>query len=133
MATKAKETKKVGEEEELNPLLEAARKVLLAGIGAVVLAQEEVEDFVKEELPPDWDDRIVFWPGGYGTSPQLEDEFQDVSKDFMKKLGQKGWHSLAWPEEYGGKNASVTEQMIFSEVQGYYNAPGIDTFGVRMI
>lgn len=32
---------------EPNPLLEAARKVLLAGIGAVALAQEEIEEFVN--------------------------------------------------------------------------------------
>lgn len=32
--------------EEPNALFEAARKVLLAGIGAVALAQDEVEDFV---------------------------------------------------------------------------------------
>ncbi|MFM8319998.1 MAG: phasin family protein [Chloroflexota bacterium] len=32
--------------EEQNALLEAARKVLLAGIGAVALAQDEIEDFV---------------------------------------------------------------------------------------
>lgn len=31
---------------ERSPLVEAARRVLLAGIGAVALAQEEVEDFV---------------------------------------------------------------------------------------
>ncbi len=30
-----------------SPLLEAVRKVLLAGVGAVALAQEEVEDFVN--------------------------------------------------------------------------------------
>jgi poly(hydroxyalkanoate) granule-associated protein len=36
------------EEAERSPLLEAARKVLLAGIGAVALAQEEVEDFVNK-------------------------------------------------------------------------------------
>ena len=29
-----------------NPLLEASRKVLLAAIGAVALAQDEIEDFV---------------------------------------------------------------------------------------
>ena len=34
--------------EEQNPLLEAARKVLLAGIGAIALAQEEIEDFVNK-------------------------------------------------------------------------------------
>lgn len=36
------------EAEERNPLLEAARKVLLAGIGAIALAQEEIEDFVNK-------------------------------------------------------------------------------------
>jgi len=33
--------------EEPNPLFEAARKVLLAGIGAVALGKEEIEDFVN--------------------------------------------------------------------------------------
>jgi len=33
--------------EERKPLLEAARKVLLASIGAVALAQDEIEDFVN--------------------------------------------------------------------------------------
>lgn len=32
--------------EEQNAFLDAARKVLLAGIGAVALAQDEIEDFV---------------------------------------------------------------------------------------
>lgn len=35
------------EEEARGRLLEAARKVLLAGIGAVALAQDEAEDFVN--------------------------------------------------------------------------------------
>lgn len=50
MVTKAKKAVIVEEagngKEEHNPLLEAARKVLLAGIGAVALAQDEIEDFV---------------------------------------------------------------------------------------
>jgi poly(hydroxyalkanoate) granule-associated protein len=36
------------EEMERNPLLEATRKVLLASIGAVALAQEEIESFVSK-------------------------------------------------------------------------------------
>jgi len=36
------------EKEERSPLLEALRKVLLAGIGAVVIAQEEIEDLVNK-------------------------------------------------------------------------------------
>ena len=49
MATKVKKEEVIEQpngKEERNPLLEAARKVLLAGIGAVALAQEEIEDFV---------------------------------------------------------------------------------------
>jgi poly(hydroxyalkanoate) granule-associated protein len=50
MTTKTK-PEVVGEaigKEERSPLLGTARKVLLAGIGAVVLAQEEIEDFVNK-------------------------------------------------------------------------------------
>jgi poly(hydroxyalkanoate) granule-associated protein len=36
------------EEKERLPFLEAARKVLLASIGAMALAQEEMEDFVNK-------------------------------------------------------------------------------------
>jgi len=47
MATKAKvEVIQEPESKEPNPLLDAARKVLLAGIGAVALGKEEIEEFV---------------------------------------------------------------------------------------
>ena len=46
MATKAKKTEETAERER-NPLLEAARRVLLAGAGAVALAQDEAEDLVN--------------------------------------------------------------------------------------
>lgn len=51
MAPKTKVTEEVVEKlngkDEANAFLEAARKVLLAGIGAFALAQEEAEDFVN--------------------------------------------------------------------------------------
>jgi poly(hydroxyalkanoate) granule-associated protein len=54
MATKAKKVEVEVEEivtngkEELNPFVEAVHKVLLASIGAVALAKEEIEDFVNK-------------------------------------------------------------------------------------
>ena len=49
MATKEKKSEKAAvTSEEHNVLLEAVRKVLLASIGAVALAQEEIEDFVNK-------------------------------------------------------------------------------------
>jgi poly(hydroxyalkanoate) granule-associated protein len=51
MATKMKQTpveETMNGKEEHSPLLDAARKVLMAGIGAVALAQDEIEDFVTK-------------------------------------------------------------------------------------
>lgn len=49
MATKVKNEKieKNGKEEQ-NPLVEVARKVLMAGIGVVALSQDTIEDFVNK-------------------------------------------------------------------------------------
>ncbi len=53
MATQASEQVKKAAQEviaeaEKSPLAETVRKVLLAGIGAVALAQDEIEDFVNK-------------------------------------------------------------------------------------
>jgi polyhydroxyalkanoate synthesis regulator phasin len=48
MATKAKAEEPTQEPEERNPLYEASRKVILASIGAIALAQEEIEDFINK-------------------------------------------------------------------------------------
>ena len=53
MATKPEKTAetegndKKEEKEERAPLFEAARKVLLASVGAIALAQDETEDFIR--------------------------------------------------------------------------------------
>lgn len=44
--TKAEVVEELDEHDEMNPLFEMVRKVLLAGIGAVALGKEEIEDFV---------------------------------------------------------------------------------------
>jgi poly(hydroxyalkanoate) granule-associated protein len=47
MPTKTKPAEEEEKGQEQSPFLEGARKVLLASIGAVALAQEEVESFVN--------------------------------------------------------------------------------------
>ncbi|MBN2549975.1 MAG: phasin family protein [Anaerolineales bacterium] len=47
--TQEEEPGKPGEDkEEHYPMLEAARKILLAGIGAMAIAQDEIEEFVQK-------------------------------------------------------------------------------------
>ena len=60
--------------------------------------RREIEAFVKDLLPPDWDEWVVYWPGSYGTMPQMETEFKEIRKRFSRMLGAKGWLSLGWPK-----------------------------------
>jgi len=46
-----------------------------------------------------------------------------------RKIGNKGWFSLSWPEEYGGKNSYTMQNIVYEEMQ-YLNVPGLDHIGV---
>ena len=50
-----------------------------------------------------------------------------------KKLADKGWLTMAWPEEYGGQGVSHMMQVVFAEEMSYPRAPGRDVFGTRMM
>jgi alkylation response protein AidB-like acyl-CoA dehydrogenase len=73
------------------------------------------------------------WHGGNVTEPYLSDENWAFHVNMARDLGEKGWLMLPLPEKYGGLNASPVVQMIFNETAGYYRAPGVDVFGVKMI
>lgn len=87
--------------------------------------RKEVEDFVKQELPPGWEEKIFRWPGGYGATPMFEANFKEFWDQSFRKLGSKGWLCLGWPTEYGGM-ASTMKQAIFNDVMSYYGAPAAD-------
>jgi len=84
--------------------------------------RREVEDFLKKELPSDWDEKVIYWPGGWGTLPQYETEFQDFWRPFYRKLGQKGWLNIGWPEEYGGMH-SMMKYAHYEDVMSYHRVP----------
>ena len=67
-----------------------------------------------------------------GESIYDTDEAWSFNRNMARTLSQKGWLTMAWPREYGGRDASIIDQMIFSEVQSEYGAPGVDVFGVKM-
>ena len=84
----------------------------------------EVREFFAQELPPGhWrmqNDRDEIGP-----------EEQAFNQQFVKKLAERGWLTLHWPEEYGGLAASPMQQLIFNEESGYSRAPG-GGMGVQM-
>ena len=80
--------------------------------------RQEIRDFLKDELPEDWDPL-----GKPGRTPE---EQQAFSRGMSKLLADRGWLTLAWPEEYGGQGRSIMEQVIYNEEMSYWNVPGTE-------
>ena len=80
--------------------------------------RQEIRDFLGEELPDDWDP--------LGQPGHSAKERQAFSRGMSKRLADKGWLTLAWPEEYGGQGRSIMEQVIYNEEMSYRNVPGTE-------
>ena len=76
--------------------------------------RQEVRAFLKEELTGHDIER--------GGSP---DRWQ-AYRDFIKKLADRGWLTLAWPKEAGGQGASHMMQLVYNEEMALHDAPATD-------
>ena len=85
--------------------------------------RSELRAFMKAELPDTWE--------GAGRYPEEDD--WDLNIVVRKKMAEKGWLTMHWPEEYGGQAASPVKSAIYNEEIAYMRAPGRDIFGVRML
>lgn len=87
----------------------------------------ELRGWLDEELPKfltEWssddDDDAADHDGGSGVMRQMERR-----RAWQRKLNEGRWAAITWPEEWGGREASVTESMIYSEEMARYRTPGI--------
>ncbi len=87
--------------------------------------RREVLDFIQNEMPPGWSGT------GLLSEAQGEEEWRFARK-MMRKVGDRGWHSLAWPRECGGQE-SPTRQFILSDEMYYHELPGVDLVGALML
>ncbi len=85
--------------------------------------RREAVDFVDRELPWDWRTEVV----------DAEEPGDAVRvRQFKKRLADRGWLTMAWPEEYGGLGAPHIRQMVFNEEMAYRGVPSGDA-GVSMV
>ena len=89
----------------------------------------ESEEAFREELKSWLNTELAARPGS-DSNPDSEWAF---NLEMRRKLAEKGWLRMAWPEEYGGQSASHMMQVIFAEEMSYNNAPGRDVFGTKMM
>ncbi|MEP9395488.1 MULTISPECIES: acyl-CoA dehydrogenase family protein [Gordonia] len=47
----------------------------------------------------------------------------DAYRDVVRQMGTDGWLALGWPEEFGGQNRSMMDQLIFTDEAAIAGAP----------
>jgi 3-oxocholest-4-en-26-oyl-CoA dehydrogenase alpha subunit len=94
---------------------------------------QEVDEFIRKELPQDWVVHDLAWPGGYGTRQFKSEESRRIAEQFRRKLWEKGWYTSSWPRKYGGKEFSIMKQAIFDERFSYYRVSLDDAIATGMV
>ena len=58
-----------------------------------------------------------------GHGPEGDEAGFVFRRDWQRKLNERGWAGLSWPEQYGGAGATLVEQAIFYEEIARSGAP----------
>jgi alkylation response protein AidB-like acyl-CoA dehydrogenase len=83
----------------------------------------ELRGWLAENLPPGW--------GGAGRrGPTTAAGSVAFARQWQRRLYQGGWAGLAWPVEYGGRGASILEQLIWGEEYARAWAPNLISISV---
>ena len=69
----------------------------------------EVREWLADNLTPEFD--AARGRGGPGDEHA---EFE-LRLEWERRLGRAGWNCVGWPAEFGGRGATVIEQLIFDE------------------
>ena len=96
------------------------------------LAFTQAEEQFREEAA-DW------------LNDQMTGEFADIKgittltekaerrKEWEQHLGEHGWSCIGWPKEWGGRDATLAEQVIFAEEYARAGVPGrVNHIGVEL-
>ncbi|TMC51224.1 MAG: acyl-CoA dehydrogenase [Chloroflexi bacterium] len=75
--------------------------------------RREIRDFLATELT----EEVV-------REAQSEDRISSAGKDFIRKLGDRGWISLTWPVDEGGAGRPAMDRFILNDELIRAEAPG---------
>jgi alkylation response protein AidB-like acyl-CoA dehydrogenase len=78
-----------------------------------VAFRDEVRTWLEEHAPR-------------GQRPHDRKAMRDHDIAWMRTQWEGGWAGISWPKEYGGRGASLTQQLIWFEEYGRRGLPPID-------
>lgn len=89
--------------------------------------RNELREWLHENLPAGWLD---------GDRSMMDDPDDRIEflLDWQRTLYEGGWAGIHWPEEYGGADASLMEQVIYEEELARVDAPPqINAVGINFV
>jgi 3-oxocholest-4-en-26-oyl-CoA dehydrogenase alpha subunit len=75
----------------------------------------ELREYFAELMTPERRAGLTRTGGDYGDGVAY--------REVVRLLGADGWLTLSWPAEYGGRQASVTDQLIFTDEAAVAGVP----------
>lgn len=89
--------------------------------------RQELRSWLEANLPKGW-------LTGKRSLPTDEKGYVQFLKDWQRKLYEGGWAAISWPKEYGGREATLTEEIIYHQEMVRVEAPpAINYVGTVMV
>ncbi|WP_459549047.1 acyl-CoA dehydrogenase family protein [Nocardia sp. X0981] len=75
----------------------------------------ELREYFARLITPERREALSTQTGEYGHG--------NVYREVVAEMGRDGWLALGWPEEYGGQNRPMLDQLIFTDEAAIAGAP----------
>lgn len=87
----------------------------------------ELQTWLHEHLPEGWLE-------GKRSLPTDEREREQFLRDWQRTLYEGGWAGIHWPKQYGGRGATLIEEVIYQQELAKVKAPPVLNFmGINMV
>src|SRR5579859_1149013 len=87
--------------------------------------RDELAAWLKANVPTDWEQRRL--------RDSMHDRFQFL-RAWQKRVFEAGWAGVSWPKAYGGRGATLMEQVIFTQEMAKAAAPPLaNVLGLSLI
>ncbi|MGG0286354.1 acyl-CoA dehydrogenase family protein [Peribacillus butanolivorans] len=89
--------------------------------------RHELRTWLEENLPDGWLD-------GTSKVSKNEGEYAIFLRNWQRKLYEGGWAAIAWPEKYGGREATLMEEIVYQQEMVRVKAPALVNYvGIHMV
>lgn len=89
--------------------------------------RQELRTWLENNLPEGW-------LAGKRDLPEDVEAYARFLRDWQNKLYEGGWAAIAWPKKYGGRDATLMEEIIYHQEMVKVKAPPlINYIGIHMV